>query len=43
MDPVLKSKPITDSSKSFRDGISDILAQADIDQPVNGLNPGVIS
>ena len=32
--PLFKSKPVTDSSKSFCDGISDILAQADTDQPV---------
>ena len=32
--PLSKSKPVTDSSKSFRNGDSDILAQADTHQPV---------
>ena len=32
--PLFKSKPVTDSSKSFRNGDSDILAQADTHQPV---------
>ena len=32
--PLLKSKPITDSNKSFRNGVIDILAQTDTDQPV---------
>ena len=32
--PLLKSKPITDSNKSFRNGVIDILAQTNTDQPV---------
>ena len=32
--PLFKSKPVTDSSKRFRNGDSDILAQADTHQPV---------
>ena len=31
---LFKSKPVTDSNKSFRNGVIDILAQADTDQPV---------